>query len=73
MLAELAGKADPQAFLYEAQKLRLRASRAVESVERLTGARRPAAAGRVPGMDSIEQAIVRSTAGWRSRRWPPRR
>jgi predicted unusual protein kinase regulating ubiquinone biosynthesis (AarF/ABC1/UbiB family)/nucleotide-binding universal stress UspA family protein len=62
VLSELAGRADPQTFLYEAQKLRLRASRAIEGVERLTGAR-PGRRLQVEfrGIDSIEQAIVRST------------
>ena len=59
MLAELAARADPQALLYEAQKLRLRASRA-DRGRRAADRARPGRRLQVEfrGSDSIEQAIV---------------
>jgi ubiquinone biosynthesis protein len=57
----LRGAFDPQRYVYEGQKLRLRATRLVESVERLTGAR-PGAGLQIElrGSRTLETAIRRA-------------
>jgi ubiquinone biosynthesis protein len=58
---QLRGALDPQRFVYEGQKLKLRATRLVEAVERLTGAR-PGAGLQIElrGSRTLEDAIRRA-------------
>jgi ubiquinone biosynthesis protein len=55
------GALDPQRFVYEGQKLKLRASRLLEGIERLTGARPgPGLQIELRGSKSLEDAIRRA-------------
>ncbi len=58
---QLRGALDPQRFVYEGQKLKLRATRLVEAIERLTGAR-PGAGLQIElrGSRTLEDAIRRA-------------
>jgi ubiquinone biosynthesis protein len=58
---QLRGALDPQRFVYEGQKLKLRATRLIEAVERLTGAR-PGAGLQIElrGSRTLEDAIRRA-------------
>jgi ubiquinone biosynthesis protein len=56
------GRLDPKRLFYEAQKLRVRAVRLVESVERLAGARPgPKLQVQFRGIEPLEEAIRRGT------------
>jgi hypothetical protein len=55
------GSIDPRKAVYEAQKLKLRATRLVEAIERLTGARPgPGLQIELRGSKSLEDAIRRA-------------